>query len=71
MRATTLFKTYQSALFYRRSAMLRRGTMMGIAVHNDEEALIWQRYNRLICKLEQRLTVILEQVDGDREEQTP
>jgi len=63
MRATTLFRAYQSALFYRRNAMLRRGTMMGIAIRNDEEALIWQRYNRLICKLEKRLTTILKQVD--------
>ena len=63
MRATTLFKAYQSALFHRRQAMLRRGTMMGVAIRNDEEALIWQQYNRLICKLEKRLTAILKQVD--------
>lgn len=63
MKATTLFKAYQSALFHRRNAILRRGTMTGIAVLNDEEALIWQRYNRLIYKLEERLATILEQVD--------
>ena len=37
--------------------------MMGVAIRNDEEALIWQQYNRLICKLEKRLTAILKQVD--------
>jgi len=63
VKATTLFKAYQSASFYRGRAMLRRGSTMGIAVHNDYEALIWQRYDRLICKLERRLSAILKKVD--------
>ena len=55
MNILTLFNAYQIAEHYKQNACDNRGTNMGIAVKDDHYALVYQRYERLAFKLEQRI----------------
>ena len=60
MRTLTLFRAYQVAEYWCKHYERQRGTNQGIAVHQDNCALIWQRYNRMAHKFEDRLVKRLE-----------
>jgi hypothetical protein len=68
MKTLTLFNAYKIARRKRRLARDLRGRDrfgkggFGIAVNKDEYALVWQRYDRLVTKLEKAIVARLEAV---------
>jgi len=55
MKTITLFLAFEKATKQREYMVEIRGNRQGIAIHKDEIALRWQRYDRLIYKLRYRL----------------
>jgi hypothetical protein len=55
MNNATLFSAYRQCRTAMESLAVARGSRQGIAVHDDNRAIQWQRYERLARKIERRL----------------
>ncbi len=59
MKLLTLFNAFERAESKKAAALSARGDNFGIAVRDDRYALVWQRYERLAFKLDQRIRKML------------
>ncbi len=60
MDILTVWSAYKAAAFYKEMARSNRMNDMGIAVEKDRHALVWQRYDRLARKCENRINAFLK-----------
>lgn len=61
MRALTYFNAYRLCISRMSGIETRRSITRGIAVNSDEQALRWQRYDRLKWKLVAKLELMLNE----------
>jgi len=59
MKTLTLFEAYQRAQDRRERALVDRGSIFGIACKDDALAREWQRYDRLVRKLDLKIQLRL------------
>lgn len=65
MKALTIFRAFVQCEDWKRYYLEQRhGNSWGIAVNDDYPALRWQHYDRLLRKLDKRLTAILTAYDN-------